>query len=141
MIKQETQNFQSAYLYQKLWPQFSSKRQIKQYKSKFRDRSVGTYFVSAFFFAIIQHVSHTYSSCCEPIIGPKVNTAIKRNKSNFQNAWVDALKRMSFADGTSELWLEIDQLHLKYLQHEDNVSKVNYFFDIPSVQEVVTHFM
>jgi len=33
---------------------------------------------------------------------------------------------MSFADRTSELWLEIDQLHLKYLQHEDNVSKIDH---------------
>ena len=32
----------------------------------------------------------------------------------------------SFADRTSELWLQIDQLHLKYLQHDDNVLKVSY---------------
>ena len=31
---------------------------------------------------------------------------------------------MSFADRTAELWLEIDQLHLRYLQHEDTVAKV-----------------
>ena len=27
-------------------------------------------------------------------------------------------------DTTAALWLEIDQLHLKYLRHEDNVAKV-----------------
>ena len=27
-------------------------------------------------------------------------------------------------DTTAALWLEIDQLHLKYLRHEDNVAKI-----------------
>ena len=47
----------------------------------------------------------------------------------FQN---DRVLSMSFADRTSELWLEIDQLHLKYLQHDDNVLKVGllaFYFD------------
>ena len=33
-------------------------------------------------------------------------------------------KRMSSVERTKELWLEIDQRHLKYLQHDDNVAKV-----------------
>ena len=32
--------------------------------------------------------------------------------------------RHSSMDTTAALWLEIDQLHLKYLRHEDNVAKV-----------------
>ena len=32
--------------------------------------------------------------------------------------------RHSSMDTTAALWLEIDQLHLKYLGHEDNVAKI-----------------
>ena len=48
----------------------------------------------------------------------------------------DALVSM---DTTAGLWLEIDQLHLKYLTHDDNVEKVGIsrFLNLRSLWENV----
>jgi hypothetical protein len=37
---------------------------------------------------------------------------------------IGSKRAMSFADKTAELWFEIDQLHLSFLQHDETPPKV-----------------
>jgi hypothetical protein len=39
-------------------------------------------------------------------------------------AMIGSKRAMSFADKTAELWFEIDQLHLSFLQHDETPPKV-----------------
>jgi hypothetical protein len=54
---------------------------------------------------------------------------------------------MSFADKTAELWFQIDQLHLSYLQHDETPPKVivQFYFLFTSMNRkparVSRHFM
>jgi hypothetical protein len=42
-------------------------------------------------------------------------------------AMIGSKRAMSFADKTAELWFEIDQLHLSFLQHDETPPKVISF--------------